>query len=174
MDVAAFAPGYIDLLRSKDRGMGVRQAADYLQPVVDIGRLLEVDRITTAFVSFPGAVNNGNNDFDNIFTVPQGETWRLISYGFIITELVALGDAVVNHVLLHRPPGADPSFGSSFHLHQFPDVNSLLVPEVWSGWMPPADLWLAQGSTFGSFFSVTGATLGANFSAHCSYVKLRS
>lgn len=70
MDVASFARGYLSLIGSQDRGRGVSQAADFLQPVVNLQDYLGCNFRSTDAGQIANYVNASA-----LVTIPTGEVW---------------------------------------------------------------------------------------------------
>lgn len=143
-DVSAFARGYVDLIGSSDRGRGLGQAADFIQPTLDILNLLGANKRkllvlpSLADITVPG----GQADM----TVPAGKVWR--AHFFALSFIVQAAESITDfHLLLIPPEAADAaSAGGSI---------PITAPQSF-GPTPDGDLvWAANG-----FLLTPGTSLG--------------
>lgn len=111
MDVFTFARGYIDLIGARDRGRGLGQAADFVQPVLDVFDLLAIQK-RRQILAGPTPLLAGPNTvaFAN---VPASTVWRVLSVEFDV-DLV-MGDICDScHLIAAPSEGSDtPGMGIS-------------------------------------------------------------
>lgn len=79
MDIAAFAAGYNQLLQAGNMGEGLRQAADFLQPTMDLFNMLGAGR--RRFIRGSGNLISGDT---TQALVPLSEIWFVRHAGFVI------------------------------------------------------------------------------------------
>lgn len=98
MDVAAFARGFLSLIQAQNMGVSIQQGADFLQPVVDIERLLGANVRAGVFGDVAGMVSGANYTL----TVPDGQCW-IVRAGSM--ELIcAAGTTYIGAGILLLPP----------------------------------------------------------------------
>jgi len=154
MDIAAFARGFLSLVGAKTLGKGLQQAADFVQPTLEMAPMLGANLRIQQF-EFQNPIVAGPN---NILTVPANEIWR-VKAGHISVSCVA-GAGIQNAAILVFTPEAPPNALASRYVLGSETIDlavgaaatSTLKPWLWP------DLILNGGSILSLFCT---AVLGA-------------
>jgi len=151
MDVRAFAQGYLDLIQAQDRGRGVGQATDYLQPIVSLEDLLLIARGQLFAMTDVAVLNTSTL----ITRVPQGELWR-IKRGHIRWRAAAGGGITQGMVLISAQ---QPNWNNQ-RLAVSDPTSALAATSIWQRFTLDGLLgvWLPPGTEILTFaVEVTGA-----------------
>lgn len=109
MDVTAFPRGYQGLIGAQNQGIGIRQAADFMQPTVEVFDLL-------AFSLRGGATSVLNPLVAGAtlaFAVPQQEYWLVRQVSLEVQT--GVGEAVVGSTLVATDPQTNAT-SYAYHL----------------------------------------------------------
>jgi len=146
VDVSAYAKGVLSLLAAKNLGVGFGQAADFIQPTIDIERFLALNSRTGKAFSVPNVAGT----FDaNYLTIPSNEMWILragMGYWQTIAASTLQQGAIIaqqpdssNAVVIGTPMGPVAANGVG--------LSTLLIPN--SVWGPGTKFGLYTGTVSG-------------------------
>lgn len=147
MEIQTFIAGYVDMVQSQDRGLGISQASDYLQGQLDLTDQSMLTRRDHLVAS--GAVGAAYQGF---IAVPPGYIYRIQALGARWTTAagVVLTQGIIS-ILTPSPSNPGLAFPIS-------DGVDLAASSVAVRTIPQRGLWLPPGTTIGvSAASIVGA-----------------
>jgi len=162
MDVSAFARGFLDLIGANNRGNGLRLAADFIQPTLDVTELLLTQRREIVGI-VDQAIATGTNDYGTTFVVPSGEMWRIRFLSQTLTAAPAADMVVTRNSLRIKPPLLPGTIGVAVVAHDWGDYTFRVgTTYVSFAWEPSQPLYLAAGTVLDfSFFLTVDPVAGA-------------
>jgi len=156
MDVTTFPAGVLSMLGASTSGRVFPQAAEYITPVIDISQNLGFP----ARIVVSGSNGVAPGPYQSLFTIPQGQIWRILAGYFSCTPSAA---ATINgSVALAYSPGEGNNtvIAASNFVGPVAALQAVAAPWLYDG------LMLGPGTTIGVFANggVTGGTMNVSVS----------
>lgn len=149
MDVSAFPRGYLALMQASTTGRAIPNAAEFIQPVVDIERFLGANNRKFSFQSV-GAMVTGQN---TLFTVPTGKVWVVRAMSANMGPVGGAGNSVNRAVIFMIPP--ESANASAIFVSENVTADGATDSRA-TAIMATRDIVLNPGTVLGVLGTVTG------------------